>query len=205
MKPFLPLILSLSISVTAFGQADSGFTNKAEAKNLMVDGVKEGKWVEYFKITDKMEDQTNNSDAPVFRLTIYKAGKPVGMVREYYKNGKLKSEIPYKNGDINGVEKEYDENGELVAIDTLVNGQGSGVIRTYYANGKVKIEYPFAKDRMLVESKLCVPGLIGCVYGAINGTIKKYYSNGKLKSETACFEGKNGSTIRFDKNGNEIK
>jgi hypothetical protein len=160
MKLFIPLILSLSLAVTAFGQVDSGFTVKAEAKDLMVDGAKEGNWIQYFKVDDKLEVETNSSDAPIFRLTVYKSGKPVGMVREYYKNGKLKKEIPYRNGDVNGVEKEYAENGELVVIDTLINGQGSGVIRTYYGNGKVKMEYPFTKDHMLVESKLCAPGLI---------------------------------------------
>jgi hypothetical protein len=46
MKPFLILILSLSFTISAIGQQDSGFTNKAEAKNEMVNGMKEGKWVE---------------------------------------------------------------------------------------------------------------------------------------------------------------
>lgn len=206
MRFFLLLILSLAFAFTTFGQSDSsGFTNKDSAKNQMVNGAKEGKWVEYFKVSDKLEVETNNRNAPIFRLTVYKSGNPVGIVREYYKNGKLKSEIPYNKGDINGVEKEYAENGELVVIDTLVNGQGSGEIRVYYGNGKIKIEYPFTKDRMMVEAKLYVPGLIDCVYAAINGTIKTYYENGNLKSETICSEGKNGLTKRFDKNGNEIK
>ena len=54
MKPLLIVILSLSFAGTAFGQLtpmeypDSGFTNKAEAKNEMKDSLKEGKWVEYY-------------------------------------------------------------------------------------------------------------------------------------------------------------
>jgi len=205
MKLLLPLIVSLSLTVAAFGQADSGFTNKADAKNKMVNGAKDGKWVEYFKVSDKLEVETSSTDAPIFRLTVYNAGKPVGMVHEYYKDGKLKRETPYSNGDVNGVEMEFAENGQLVVIDTLVNDQGNGVIRTYYGNGKIKKEYHFTKDRMLVEAKLCAPGLINCVYAAINGTIETYYSTGVLKSETSCIDGKNGMTRVFDKNGNEIK
>ena len=34
--------------------------------------------------------------------------------KEYYENGKLKSEIPYKNGEQHGVEKAYYENGNLM-------------------------------------------------------------------------------------------
>lgn len=46
----LILILPPSLTLSAFGQTppDSGFTNKAEAKNLMVNGLKEGKWIEYY-------------------------------------------------------------------------------------------------------------------------------------------------------------
>src|ERR1700728_4756526 len=45
------LILSLFSSLTVFGQQpeypDSGFTNKAEARNLIMNGKEEGKWCEY--------------------------------------------------------------------------------------------------------------------------------------------------------------
>ena len=74
MKPFFILIISLSISLIAFGQADSlGFTNKAEAKNLMVNGLKEGKWIEYiYGIKMNLKD---SSIITGYKSTIYKAGK----------------------------------------------------------------------------------------------------------------------------------
>ena len=55
MKLLIGIVL-LAFTLTAFGQqewADSSFTNKAEAKNLMVNGLKDGKWIEYFG--EKME------------------------------------------------------------------------------------------------------------------------------------------------------
>ena len=62
MKYFLALILSLSFSLAVFAQADSGFTNKAEATNQMVNGLKEGKWLQYFKTKDGLEVETKNKN-----------------------------------------------------------------------------------------------------------------------------------------------
>jgi hypothetical protein len=54
MKPFLIILISLLTTLTAIGQsgvADSnGFTNRNEAKNLTVNGLKEGKWIEYIDL-----------------------------------------------------------------------------------------------------------------------------------------------------------
>lgn len=59
MKPLLTLILSLLFTLNALGQQpeypDSGFTNKKEAKNLMVNSKKEGKWLEYLE-EERIED-----------------------------------------------------------------------------------------------------------------------------------------------------
>jgi len=51
MKAFTILILFFCFALAAIGQSDypdSGFTNKLEAKNQLVNGLKEGKWVEIF-------------------------------------------------------------------------------------------------------------------------------------------------------------
>ena len=37
----------------------------------------------------------------------------VTIKKEYYPNGGLETEIPYKDGRINGIEKRYYERGEL--------------------------------------------------------------------------------------------
>jgi antitoxin component YwqK of YwqJK toxin-antitoxin module len=75
---------------------DSGFTNKAEAKNQMVKGKKEGKWVEYDSDSHsidfggynrRLKDTGRNS--LYYRLIIYKTGVPYGIVRDYLKNGRL--------------------------------------------------------------------------------------------------------------------
>ncbi|HTB30831.1 MAG TPA: hypothetical protein VK808_02330, partial [Bacteroidia bacterium] len=60
---FLIGIIFLFIALGAFGQdyPDSGFTNKAEAKNLMVNGLKEGKWVEYQDMMGNFNTDTHST------------------------------------------------------------------------------------------------------------------------------------------------
>ncbi len=43
--------------------------------------------------------------------------------REYYSNGKLIKETPYKNGEFEGMEKEYYENGNLHIETPYKNGK----------------------------------------------------------------------------------
>jgi antitoxin component YwqK of YwqJK toxin-antitoxin module len=91
MKFFLIIFISLLTSLTAFGQVpeyhDSGFTNKAEAKNLTVNGLMEGKWIEYTNNTN--DNFTNDTNSLYYRLSVYKDNKPIGVQRGYYKSGKL--------------------------------------------------------------------------------------------------------------------
>ena len=45
------------------------------------------------------------------------------MMKSYYESGKLQGEIPYKNGQVEGVVKAYDENGKLIEQATFKNGK----------------------------------------------------------------------------------
>jgi len=101
MKTFLIVILFFPLTVTAFGQnlPDSGFTNKAEAKNEFNNyKQKQGKWVIYTWVDGDMiwHFTKDTSVTTYYSLTVYRAGVPVGISREYYyMNGKIKSETPY--------------------------------------------------------------------------------------------------------------
>jgi antitoxin component YwqK of YwqJK toxin-antitoxin module len=193
MKYFLILIVSFSFTTAAIAQQnypDRGFTNKAEAKNLMVNGLKEGKWVEYLV----GGSVTNDTNATWYRLCIYKSGKinrlsiifyqdehadvkykagemPYSngvinrMRKDYFFNGKLRMEFPYVNGEINDVAKGYYENGKLYVEEPYRNGKENGIVKGYYANGKLMSESPFNE-------------------GKENGVEKGYYENGNLEYET---------------------
>jgi antitoxin component YwqK of YwqJK toxin-antitoxin module len=141
MKTLIVLIMSLLFTHIVFGQQelpDSGFTNKAEAKNLTVNGLKEGKWVEYFV-------NSGNANYPFYQLTYYHLGKPYGIVRNYYSDGIIYYEVPYKDGKRNGLGKEYDYKGAVVREAPYKDDKENGVER-YYQNGILRREIIYSND-----------------------------------------------------------
>ena len=75
----------------------------------------------------------------------FKNGKVEGVQKDYYENGNLKRELPHKNGIINGIVKEYYPNGKLKIESSQKNGLPDGVSIFYDENGKV-IEQVMFKD-----------------------------------------------------------
>lgn len=187
-----------------FAQQDTGFTDKAQAKNLKVNNLKDGNWVEYYKLNNGFDIETKNTKAPFYRLVVYKEGKPAGLAREYYKSGKLRSIIPYKNGAINGILKEYNESGELIKRDTIIDNFEKGVILVYYPGGQLKSEVPFVNDRTN-SGNIFYDDKGFCTHGMTNGVARSYYESGKLKGETAYTDGERRAIKNYDENGKEIK
>jgi antitoxin component YwqK of YwqJK toxin-antitoxin module len=187
MELLISILISFTFATAAIGQANSGFTNKAEAKNQMVNGVKEGKWME---------------NAPFFAdfylLTIYKAGKPFGIQREYYPSGKLYIQSTYRKGKKNGLEKRYNESGQLEVVSIYVDDKKNGIEKVYFAsadqhaisyiNGK-KTEWhmPDSLNGKLFSETPYVNGII-------NGLEKEYDYHGKIEFETTYTNGKRGPT-----------
>lgn len=75
-------------------------------------------------------------------------GNKTGVWREYFENGKIKSEISYKGGLKDGLAKEYDKDGKLLSINQMSKGNEAsdpgGIViidlyKEYYDNGKVKL------------------------------------------------------------------
>ena len=182
----LQLLLCTSlftIHYSLFAQSDSGFTNKAEAKNIKIGGAQEGKWVEY---TDSAFYPTKDTNAPYYILTVYKLSKPFGIVRTYYKGGKIYCITPYADGVPNGVVKMFYRNGNLESEIPYIAGVPNGIVRKYYESGKLGSESPFTN-------------------GHLDGLVYYYYESGKLKSETMYADGKETMVKKYDKDGNEIK
>ena len=154
MKTFLTVILFISFTITVFGQnqPDSlGFTNKAAAKNLTINGVKEGKWCE--NIFD-IEDITTDTHSPYYMLTVYKAGKPNGIRRIYYRRGQqLYIETPYINGRKNGVEKSYYSKTKVEKETPWINDTINGIVKVYYRKGGLSSETIYVKGKIISSKK----------------------------------------------------
>ena len=177
MKPELLIFIAFSCTLNAIGQTNSGFTNKAEAKNIIINGLKEGKWIEY--ISDDGIISYDSSSIENGIGIVDSNGNIVGIPSEYYL-------IVYKSDKRNGIERDYDISGILRSEIPYDNDTINGVVRTFYKSGKLKNEGVWSNDKM-------------------NGIQKEYYEDGKLKTEISFAKGVKGTTRNFDKNGAEIR
>jgi antitoxin component YwqK of YwqJK toxin-antitoxin module len=148
MKTKFAFIIALLIATVSFGQTDTlGFTSKAEANNLMVNGLKEGKWVEYFDTVKGLSRPTKNSKAVRYRLVIYEDGRLTGIQWMYWKDGTLYSRVRYEYGKANGVAKWYYENGAVKRECPYTNDLLDGIVKEYYEDGKLKSETTYVRDK----------------------------------------------------------
>lgn len=210
MKYLLIVILSLSFSLTVFAQADSGFTYKAEAKNLKVNGLKDGKWIEYLADDKKIVKDSNNHSFRFFRLAVYKGGMLNGAARVYEKSGKLHSQTTYINNQKNGSEKYY-QNGHVAVSVSYAYGQKTGLEDFYdFASGKLNLEIDYINGKKNGTEKVYYKSgklltEVTYVNNKENGVQKVYYEDGKLKQESIFTNDKVISVENYDEKGNELK
>lgn len=108
-----------------------------------------------------------------------------GIIKSYYPDGNLRSEISYVNDILDGSSYWYYPNGNLKMMKEFSKGKLNGYVREYYENGLLKEEYAVRE-------------------GIKNGTHRIYYDNGALK-EISIYE--NGILIhrnQFDYDSNFV-
>ena len=137
-----------------------------ESEGYYLSNLQQRKWTYYFEDGQlrgigsyKDGDGTSHGNTG-----IPKHGR-IGTWKFFHKNGKLKSESTWKDGERDGPYKSYYENGQLKEEGTLKDGELDGPTKTYYQNGQLKSEITW-KD------------------GELDGPTKTYYQNGQLKRET---------------------
>src|ERR1700722_19534433 len=107
MKNFLILSLTLSFASLTFAQADTSNANQ------MVNGLPEGRWIQYFDYRKGVEVGSEDHSSPFYRVTMYKAGKHTGTVKEYYlPTGELWYEAFYNSDWSKIVQKDYYANNK---------------------------------------------------------------------------------------------
>ena len=157
-------LLNCILTISSTAEDSLGFTNKAEAKNLRVNGLKEGKWFEYLDSIQTESDtgntteesgttQTNDTNAPYYSFTIYRNNVENGTERVYHKSGKLRATFHYKNGLADGTNKVYYENGVLAAEYPFRNDTAIDVHKEFYKNGKLKSQTSYYTDGQIGITK----------------------------------------------------
>jgi antitoxin component YwqK of YwqJK toxin-antitoxin module len=102
-------------------------------------------------------------------------------VREYYANGKVKSEQSFKDGKLDGSFKVYFDSGRLRKEGAYKNGKREGPFKTYHENGQLVLEESYKN-------------------GKLDGSFKTYYGNGQLRSDSFYKDGKREGKLKaYDK------
>ncbi|MFA5162601.1 MAG: hypothetical protein WC421_10185 [Elusimicrobiales bacterium] len=115
---------------------------------------------------------------------------PDGLVREYYRSGKLKLEENYRDGALNGIRKKYDELGRLWAEETFSGGRLNGIVRihNYFKDKVFEEEAVFKNDKLDGERKTHYPNGRPSLeehysVGKLEGLRKSFYENGVPSAE----------------------
>jgi len=81
-----------------------------------------------------------------------------GIVKRFYLEGCLYSEIPYKNGQMEGTGYTYyqSKNGEKPKVwkeQVFVDGKLTGLCKRYHENGKIQAEYEYKEGNLGIGMK----------------------------------------------------
>lgn len=106
--------------------------------------------------------------------------------KEFYSNGRQKSQAEMRNGKRNGTYVEWDSTGMLILQSTFRNDLADGQWAEWHGNGKPKKMFMY-KD------------------GLRNGVCSEYYNTGELKWENTYTLGSPGTGKAFAENGTQLK
>lgn len=93
-----------------------------------------------------------------------------GVQKAYWENGKLKSELRYENGKLNGECVWYTQNGELMKKACYHDDVLEGLCTCWHPNGKKASEEHY-------------------VNGKLDGEVRKWYDNGQIFQEGQYSDG----------------
>ncbi|HTD99255.1 MAG TPA: toxin-antitoxin system YwqK family antitoxin [Mucilaginibacter sp.] len=136
--------------------------------------IRDTGWITLYYDNGKVED------------SFYYEGKHGLHIKHWYITGQLAESSEFKNGNYNGVRKEYYFNGRLKYLDYVVNDKFEGKSTKWFEDGKIN-EVSNYKN------------------GVLNGQQEVYYENGQLHWIGSCTDGKfNGELKKYDEKGKLI-
>lgn len=148
----------------------------------------------------------------IFQTIEYQNGLKNGSFREYFKNGKIKTEHRFVNDTLNDTSFTYHENGKLALIQVLKMGSKEGIWKKYNKEGHLYSEISM-KDGELDGPSIIYTYRSGKVLKRVNykdgdqhGKQEIFYNNGKPES-VMYFHYNNPcvGTEEWDQQGKKIK
>ncbi len=152
----------------------------------------------YTSIELEFDEKSNNPDKVEEKIYSVGGDKPyTGVIKNFYSNNKIASEINYVHGKMDGFIKEYYPDGQINIEENYKDGKKDGFYKIFYKNGNLQFEYNFKNGRQIGSAKEFYKSgqLKSIKTDFINGvsyTKKKWWENGNLKetSETTNIQDK---------------
>lgn len=171
-------ILSLLLSITAFGQVDPVLPDVLNQTN--VEGVKVGTWVEF------------HPEGAIRNVTQYKNGELHGVRLEMNIHGQTILQEFYHEGELHGEQRTYDQRGQLTKVTNYLHGVKHGIEYVYYTMPgplRLQSETMWSNGEKDGTSKWYYPeGNVSTVYeyrqGSIEGEVIYYHENGTKRQST---------------------
>lgn len=188
------LILVISLTVIIYGKERIEDMSKLEERNGVIyitdeDKPYTGIFIEKYEenkfhiISDKNGgNKSYYKGGKLRKEIIYRNGIKEGIEKTYYPNGQVNEETTYKKGKKDGERKRYYPDGKLWYETFYINGEEEGIEKTYYKNGNLWVEIPYKSSKIV-------------------GVEKRYYESGELFGEI-IYNGNDVKEVYYDKNGN---
>jgi antitoxin component YwqK of YwqJK toxin-antitoxin module len=138
-------------------------------------------------------------------------GEETRVVREYFDNGRIKSEITTRGNLRHGITKNYSKTGKLLSEVNYVNNKKEGLSVNYYPSGKVHTRLMYKNGVKDGESIWYYES--GKVFrinpfknGKLDGIQKFYFENGKTMAEVPYRNGQPGLGLKeYAESGEQLK
>ena len=188
------LILVMLLTIVIYGKERVEDILRLEERNGVIyvigeekpyDGVSIEKYEEnkLHIISDKNgENKSYYKGGKLRKEIIYRNGIKEGIEKIYYPNGQVNEVTAYKKGKKDGERKGYYPDGKLWYEAFYINDKEEGIEKTYYKNGNLWLEIPYKSSKIV-------------------GVEKRYYESGELFGEIT-YNDNEVKEVYYDKNGN---
>lgn len=125
----------------------------------------------------------------------------IRIVRRYFENGSIKSEISVKGNLRDGITKNYSKYGYLLSEVNYVNNKKDGPAVNYYSSGKMHSKLMYKSgvkngDSFWYYKSGKVFRINPFKNGKLNGIQKFYYENGRIMAEVPYKNGQPGIGLK---------
>ncbi len=184
---FLPILTLFSNEIKLFkgeSEKDTIVKTKTYYSSVDKDSILSKK---YFVDSSIVLEKNYYSNGNIQSRRPYNSeGNPHGIIKTWYKNGQLRSELNKDNDTVSGKLKNYYKSGEIKVSGHIVDNRG--IVTEYYKTGEKQAEYVLSGKRAFV------------------GPYVGYYKDGSVRHVTNYGTKKSARKyIDFYKNGNKKK